>query len=109
MYARCWACGGAARENAPVEHGVEGRDLVHAHGRHLEELGDIVHNADACPALVLPLTKVEERDDGGLLVLRRVVRDDLLRTLQVLRGELERDLPATVSKRVIRKDAGDTP
>lgn len=80
------------RGDVPVEHGVEGRNLVHAHGRHFEKLGDVVHDADACPAFVLPLAEVEERNDGGLLVLGRVVGDDLLRTLQVIRGELERDL-----------------
>jgi hypothetical protein len=52
----------------PVVHGVEGCDLVHAHGRHLQYAANFVHDADACEA-VLALSEVEERHDGGLLVL----------------------------------------
>ena len=84
------------RGDAPVEHGVKGCDLVHTHRRHLEELGNVVHDADARPALVLSLAEVEKRDDGGFLVLGWVMRDDLLRTLQVLRGELEGNLTSSV-------------
>ncbi len=80
--------------DAPVEHGVESRDLVDAHGRDLEELGDVVHDADARPALVLPLREVKQWDGRRLLVLWRVMRDDLLRALLVLRAELEWNLHA---------------
>lgn len=83
---------GCCERDGPVEHGVEGRDLVHTHGRHLEQLGDIVHHADARPALVLSLAEVEEWDHRGLLVLRGVVGDDLLCALHVLGIELEWDL-----------------
>ena len=80
------------RESAPVEHGVERRDLVHPHWRHLQQLRDVVHHADARPPLVLPLTEVEQGDDRRLLVLWGVAGDDLVRPLRVLRIELERNL-----------------
>ena len=79
----------------PIEHGVKRRNFVYTHGRHLQELRYVVHDADACPSLVLPLSEVEERDGSGLLVLRRVVRDDLLCTLHVFRCKLERYLDRT--------------
>jgi hypothetical protein len=53
---------------ASVVHGVERRNLVHTHGRHLEYAPDLVHDADAGEA-VLALSEVEERHYGGLLVL----------------------------------------
>ena len=42
--------------HVPVEHCVECSNLVDTHWRKLEELRDVVHHTDACPALVLPLT-----------------------------------------------------
>lgn len=75
----------------PVVHGVECRDLVHTHWRHLQYPRHLIHDADACEA-VLALAEVEERHDGGLLVLGRVPRDNLLDELLVLGGELERYL-----------------
>jgi len=75
----------------PVVHGVEGRNLVDTHGRHFQYPCDLIHDADACEA-VLALAEVKQRHDGGLLVLRRVPRDDLLDELQVLGGEFERNL-----------------
>lgn len=86
-----WAWDGEGRD-APVEHGVEGGDLVDTHGGHLEEVCDVVHDGDGGPALVLALAEVEEGDDGGLLVLRGVVGDDFLGTLEVLGGEFEGNL-----------------
>lgn len=74
---------------APVEHSVERRNLVDTHGRHLEQLGDIVHDGNTRPALVLALAKVKQGNGRRFLVLRRVVRDDFLSALQVLRAELE--------------------
>jgi hypothetical protein len=75
--------------DAPVEHGIEGRDLVDPHRRHLKELCDVVHDTDARPPFVLPLSDVEERDDRGLLVLRRIFGDDLLGPLDVVSCECE--------------------
>lgn len=79
-----------------VEHGVESGDLVYAHRRHLEELGDIVHDRDRDPTRVLALTEVEQWDDGGLLVLLGVVRDDLLCHLLVLLVKLKGDIGVVV-------------
>lgn len=74
---------------APVEHGVKGGDFVHAHGRHVEEARDVVHDADARPALVLPLTEIEEGNDGRLFVLWGIPGDDFFRLCQVVWVELE--------------------
>ena len=74
----------------PVVHGIEGRDLVHTHGGHVQYPRNLVHDADACETM-LALAEVEERHHGGLLVLRRVPGDDLLDELLILRGELEGD------------------
>lgn len=73
-----------------VVHGVEGSDFVDAHGRHLEHAGDFVHDADAGPA-ELALAEVQQRHDGGLLVLRGVALEDLIDELEVLLGEFEGD------------------
>ena len=84
--------------DVPVEHGVERRHFVHPHGLHFEQLRHVVHNADARPSLVLSLAEVEERDDGRLLVLRWVMRDDFICAIKVLRCELERNLDETVKQ-----------
>lgn len=78
--------------DVPVEHGVEGGDFVDTHGGHVEEVGDIVHDGNGCPALVLALAEVEKGDDGGLPVLGRVVGDDFLGALHVVGSELEGEL-----------------
>ena len=78
-----------------VVHGVEARDLIDAHGRHLEQAGDLIHDADGGEA-VLALAEVEKRHDRGLLVLRRVALQDLGDELLVLRGELEGDAGVVV-------------
>jgi hypothetical protein len=75
----------------PVVHGVERSNLVYTHGRHLQDPCNLVHDADAGES-VLALTEVEKRHDGGLLVLGRVPRDNLLDELLVLGGELEGDI-----------------
>jgi hypothetical protein len=59
---------------------------------HFEQFRHIIHNADARPSLVLSLAKVEEGNDGCLLVLRRVMRDDFIGAFKVLGCELERNL-----------------
>jgi hypothetical protein len=74
----------------PVVHGIEGGDLVDTHWGHLQYPRDLVHDADAGEA-VLALAKIEERHDGGLLVLGRIPGNNLLDELLVLRTELEGD------------------
>lgn len=54
-----------------VVHCVEGRDLVYPHWRHLQKSRNFVHDTDACEA-VLALAEIEQRHNGGLLVLRWV-------------------------------------
>lgn len=59
-------------DGSAVVHGVESGNLVDAHGRHLEETRNLVHDAETGES-VLALAEVEDRHHGGLLVLRRVV------------------------------------
>ena len=86
--------------NAPVEHGVESRNFVHPHSWHLQQFRNIVHDTNASPSLVLSLAKVEERDGGGFLVLRRIPSNDFLCPLHVFRVEFEGDLhyPSAASR-----------
>ena len=58
-------------DGGAVVHGIEGGDLVDAGRGHLEQAGDLVHDADRGEA-VLALAEVQQRHDGGLLVLRRI-------------------------------------
>ena len=74
----------------PVVHCVESRNLVDTHGRHLQYPRNLVHDADAGES-VLTLAEIEERHNGGLLVVGGVSRDNLLDELLILFGELERD------------------
>jgi len=73
-----------------VVHCVESGNLIHTHGRHLEDAGDFVHDADAGEA-VLALAEVEKGHDGGLFVLRWVAGQDFLGELFVDRVEFEGD------------------
>ena len=59
---------------------------------HLQNLCNVVHHTDRGPAAVLSLTKVQERNDGGLFVLGRIVRNDLFDFFHVVLGELERNV-----------------
>ena len=74
----------------PVVHGVESRNFVHTHWWHLQYPRNLVHDADAGES-VLTLAEIEERHNGGLLVVGGVSRDNLLDELLILFGELERD------------------
>jgi hypothetical protein len=78
-------------DRVPVVHGVECRYLVHSHGRHLQYPRNLIHDADAAES-VLALAEVEERHDGGLLVLRGVPGDDLFDERLILRREFEGNL-----------------
>jgi hypothetical protein len=75
----------------PVVHGIEGGDFVDTHWRHLQYPRNLVHDADARESM-LALSEIEERHDGGLLVLGRVPGDNLLDKLLVLGGEFEGDV-----------------
>lgn len=73
-----------------VVHGVESGDLVNTHRGHLEHTSDFIHDAYAGEA-VLTLAQIQQRHDGGLLVLWWVALKDLIDECEVLVGELERD------------------
>lgn len=81
-----------AKESAPVEHGIEGCNFINTHGGHLKEVRDIIHHADACPSLVLPLAEVKQGNNCCFLILRWVFGNNFLRAFHVLRGEFERNL-----------------
>ena len=76
----------------PVEHSIEGRNFIHSHGRHGKKFGNVVHDADTCPSLVLSLCEVEQGDDGCFLVLGWVVGNDLIGPRQVFGSELKGNL-----------------
>ena len=78
-----------------VVHGIEGGDLVDAHGGHVEEARHLVHDADAGEA-VLALAEVEEGHHSRLLVLRRVPLEDFGDDGLVGRRELEGDVGVVV-------------
>jgi hypothetical protein len=92
----------------PVVHGVERRDLVHTHGRHLEEARNLVHDADAAEA-VLALAKIQQGHDGGLLVLRGVAGDNLLDELLILLRELEWDRGVVLGRIAVLRAASVKP
>lgn len=103
-----YGCAGLDEELAdrrPVVHSVEGGHLVDAHRGHLEQAGDLVHDGYAGEA-VLALAEVEERHDGGLLVLWRVALEDLGDDGLILFGELEGDRGVVVGRVAMLKTEG---
>ena len=80
----------------PVIHGVECRDLVHAHRWELKQFRDVVHDADAGPSLVLFLSKIEQWNDRRLFILRRVVGYNSLGFLEVFRSKLKMKLAGKI-------------
>jgi hypothetical protein len=84
-------------DGGSVVHGVERSDFVNAHGGHLEEPSDLVHDADGGEA-VLALAEIEDRHNGGLLVLGWVSLEDLCDKLLILGVELERDIGVIVGR-----------
>jgi hypothetical protein len=70
-------------DDAPVEHSVECGNLVNSHRWHFQHFGDIVHNTDARPALVLTLRQVKQGNDSSLLILCGIMGNDVLCPLQV--------------------------
>lgn len=85
---RCADLNVVLAHGGPVVHGVEGRDLVYTHGRHLQYPRNLVHDANACESM-LSLSEIEERHNGGLLVVGGVSRDNLLDELLILGTEFE--------------------
>lgn len=77
-------------DGVAVIHGIEGSDLVNTHRRHLKKTRNLVHDAETGES-VLALAEIEDGHHGGLLVLWRVARQDLLDHGVVLLVELEGD------------------
>jgi hypothetical protein len=72
-----------------VEHRIEGRDLVGADERHIEQLCDMLDRGARQPAADLALRQIEQRDDRARLAGRGILGDDLLRLRAVLGREGE--------------------
>jgi hypothetical protein len=73
-----------------VVHGVESRDFVNSHRRHLQKPGNLVHDADARETM-LALAEIEQGHDSSLFILWGVAVEDFVNDLQVVLVELERD------------------
>lgn len=75
----------------PIEHGIEGGNFIDAHRWHLQHLGHMVHHRQRAESRILTLGQVEQGNDGSLLVLRRVLGNDVGGKLLVGRVECKRD------------------
>jgi hypothetical protein len=73
----------------PIVHGVEGGNLIHTHWRHFQKTSNLIHDADACEA-VLTLAEIEKWHHCRFLVLRWVASKNLSNELLIFRSELER-------------------
>lgn len=88
----------------PIEHGVEGGDLVDLHRLHIENFGDFVHCGQSKEVIVLLLRDEQGRDACRLLIVRGVLVEQLLYLLVVLFSELEwRVLVVVLSVPVVSK------
>jgi hypothetical protein len=67
----------------PIEHGVERGDFVDTHRRNFNQRRNVIHDRKAGKA-VLTLRQVEQRNDGGLFVVCRVLCHNGLGRLQIL-------------------------
>jgi hypothetical protein len=56
------------RDDEPIEHGVEGSDLVDSHLGHLQHLSNVVHDGEGGPA-ELTLAEVEEGNGSALEII----------------------------------------
>ena len=72
-----------------VEHGVKSSDLVHLHGRHLEDLGNLVHRRERQEIVVLLLSDKKRRDAGRALVVVGVLLQKRLDRIPGSGRELE--------------------
>ena len=107
-FARSYRCADldvVLAHRGPVVHCVEGGDLVDTHWWHLQYPRNLVHDADAAEA-VLALAEVEQRHDGGLLVVGGVPRDDFLDELLILRRKFERDRRVVLGRVAVLCQAG---
>ena len=85
---RCAALDVESAHWIPVVHGIECGHLIHSHWRHLQYPSYLVHDADACEAM-LALAEVEQRHYSGFLVLAGIPRQHFLHELLILGIELE--------------------
>jgi len=74
-----------------VVHCVESGYFVHAHWRHFQQSGDLIHDTNACPSVVLALSEIEKRHDCSFFILTGVSREDFLDESLVCFTEFEWD------------------
>jgi hypothetical protein len=76
----------------PIEHGVKCGYFIDTHWRHFQEICNVVHNANARPSFILALTEIKKRNNCSFLILRRIVRNNILCTLQISNVKSEGNL-----------------
>jgi len=76
----------------PVEHGVERGHFIDTHWRHFQEIGNVVHNANARPSFILALTEIKKRNDCSLFILRWIARNNVVCALQIFGIKFEGNL-----------------
>jgi hypothetical protein len=59
----------------------------------------MIHDTYTGPSFVLSLTEIKKWDDSSLLVLWRIVRNDLLCTFEILRREFKGNLTGQVTRK----------
>lgn len=93
----------------PIKHGVEGRHLVHAHGRHAADLCHLIHGRQRQKVAALPLCQVQEGDDARHLIVFGVFAEDHFDYFVVLLGEIKGAVFAIVQVvcSVLQGQAGD--
>lgn len=71
-----------------VVHGIESSDLVNTHGRHFEELSNVVHDRDGGEA-ELTLANIQKRHDSALFVVGGILCNDFLSSLHIFGSEFK--------------------
>jgi hypothetical protein len=102
---RCAALNVELAHRVAVVHGVESGDLVDSHRRHLQDTRNLVHDADASET-VLSLSEVEQRHDGGLLILAGVAGQHFLDELLILGIEFEGDIEVVLGSVAVLRERG---
>ena len=82
----------AGRMILPVKHGIKCGHFIDTHWRHFQEICNVVHDANARPSFILALTEIKKRNDCSLFILRRIVRNNILCTLQIFGIKFEGNL-----------------
>lgn len=88
----------------PVEHGVESSNFIHTHRRNFKQTSNFIHDRDGCKT-VLSLAQIQKRHDSSLLVLRRILLQDLFNTLLVVGIEFKGNIGIVLGCIAMLKDS----